>query len=487
MFKGVFYGRYSTDMQQETSIKGQRRAVEEFAEKFNIEIVEEYIDRGRSGQGDKREDFQRMIEDITEGNLKVNFVIVWKLDRFARNDSIHHEYECLLEKHGVSILSATENVNGNDLANKLVKEITVLFNQEEVRKLIENVNRGKKETALEGKWCGGTPPLGYDVDKETQKLVVNDTEAKIVKLAFKLRAQGFSYTYIINKLNGHNYKTKRGNEFGKNSLFDLFNNIKYKGIYEYNRASAKSKTGTYNRHSSKNEDEIIRIEGGCPQIVSTEIWDKVKSMSRKHSEIKPKGNYLLSGMVVCKCGAKMQVNNRGKYISFFCPEHKKNKCDGKEVNMEHLQKFVLFELAKKIFDKKSIDNFLNSYDEVTEKKRKKMKKHKNGIKRQIREEKQKISKCITAIESSSKEAVIEALTAKIEEHLKTKERLERQLKHLQTEVDEKPSIEDVKKLQNDFIAYMSSQINLPSRKNILEQLVEEIKVLDDKIEVVFNL
>ncbi len=60
-------------------------------------------------------------------------------------------------------------------------------------------------------WCGGTPPLGYDVDRDTQTLIINEKEAKAVKLAFKLRAQGFSYSYITEQLNRRGYKTKLGN------------------------------------------------------------------------------------------------------------------------------------------------------------------------------------------------------------------------------------------------------------------------------------
>ena len=63
----------------------------------------------------------------------------------------------------------------------------------------------------------------------------------------------------------------------------------------------------------------------CYDVVLDKVWNKVNAMSRKRSGIKPKGDYLLSGMVVCKCGATMQVNrrnNHGKdYISFFCPRH----------------------------------------------------------------------------------------------------------------------------------------------------------------------
>ena len=112
-------------------------------------------------------------------------------------------------------------------------------------------------------------------------------------------------------------------------IHEIFKNVKYKGVYEYNRAVSKSSDGKFNRHASKPEAEIIRIKNGCPRIASDEIWDKVNSMGKKHSKIKPKGDYLLSGLVICKCGTSMQVNRRNnhqkEYLSFFAQNTKINK------------------------------------------------------------------------------------------------------------------------------------------------------------------
>ena len=106
---GVIYARYSSDNQREESIDGQIRECKEFAEKNDIRIIDTYIDRALSAKTDNRPSFQQMIKDSSKGLFDV--IIVWKLDRFARNryDSAH--YKNILKKNGVKVISATEAIS----------------------------------------------------------------------------------------------------------------------------------------------------------------------------------------------------------------------------------------------------------------------------------------------------------------------------------------------------------------------------------------
>jgi len=318
-----------------------------------------------------------------------------------------------------------------------------------------------------------TPPLGYDVDRDTQTLIINEKEAKAVKLAFKLRAQGFSYSYITEQLNRRGYKTKLGNTFGKNSLYEIYNNIKYKGVYEYNRAAAKSANGKFNRHASKNKDEIIQIKDGCPRIVSDKVWDKVNAMSIKRSGIKPKGDYLLSGLVVCKCGTTMQVNrrnNHGKdYISFFCPKHKnKEGCDAKEINMETLEEFVLLQLREIVFEKNRIEQLSCDLSSLDEKRAKSTKRKIKELKATIRQNKQKITNCFIRIEDGCPKPIAQQYEERITELTVTNTRLNKQLKGIQKELAEVPTEDELLNAKHSLISYMSSTVNLPQRKAYLQ-------------------
>ena len=159
--KGVIYARYSSDNQREESIDGQLRECRAFAEKNDIQILDVYIDRALSAKTDNRPDFQRMVKDSAKGNFEV--VLVWKLDRFARNryDSAH--YKTILRKNGIKVVSAAENISQGAegiLLESMLEGMAEYYSAE----LSEKIKRGQKENALKCKYNGGALPIGYTVD-----------------------------------------------------------------------------------------------------------------------------------------------------------------------------------------------------------------------------------------------------------------------------------------------------------------------------------
>ena len=100
--KAVIYARYSSDNQTEASIEGQLRECMEFANHTGITVVSNYIDRAMSAKTDNRPEFQRMIKDSYKRCFDI--IIVWKLDRFARNLK-HTHHHILLLFHTVLLLS----------------------------------------------------------------------------------------------------------------------------------------------------------------------------------------------------------------------------------------------------------------------------------------------------------------------------------------------------------------------------------------------
>ena len=105
----VIYARYSSDSQREASIEGQLRDCKDYAEKNGITVVGTYIDRAYSAKTDDRPEFQHMIKDSAKKIFDV--VLVWKLDRFARNryDAVNYKHQ--LEKNGVHLVSAMEPIS----------------------------------------------------------------------------------------------------------------------------------------------------------------------------------------------------------------------------------------------------------------------------------------------------------------------------------------------------------------------------------------
>ena len=106
--RAVIYARYSSSGQREESIEGQLRDCYEFAKKHGIIVIGEYIDKAMTGRVDRRPDFQRMMKDSEKGRF--NCVLLWKMDRFARNryDSAMYKYK--LKKNGIRIFYAKETI-----------------------------------------------------------------------------------------------------------------------------------------------------------------------------------------------------------------------------------------------------------------------------------------------------------------------------------------------------------------------------------------
>ena len=320
MKKAAIYARYSSENQRNESIDAQISAIEEYAKRNNIIIVATYIDRAKSATTADRPSFQEMIK-MSETGL-FDTIIVHKLDRFARSKYDSAIYKQKLKVNNVQLLSATENLDGTP-ESIILESVLEAMAEYYSKNLAREIMKGNMENAKKAVHCGGIPPLGYDI--KDKKLIINNREAEAVRIIFKMYADGCGYSEIIKTLNQKGYKTKIGKSFGKNSLFEILRNEKYKGIYTYNKSSHKTSKGTYNRHCYKSDEEVIRIENGCPQIISAEIFEKVQKRQeenkRIHQHNRDRQKYLLSGLVFCgKCGSAMHANRRRKnsQLTFRC-------------------------------------------------------------------------------------------------------------------------------------------------------------------------
>lgn len=282
---GVIYARYSSDNQREESIEGQLRECKAFAEKNDIQIVNTYIDRALSAKTDNRPDFQRMIKDSEKGMFDT--VIVWKLDRFARNryDSAH--YKSILRKNGVKVISATELISDSAegiLLESMLEGMAEYYSAE----LSEKVVRGLTENALKCKYNGGTLPIGYTID-ENQYFQIDPLTAPAVLDAFKQYTEGASMQEVTDNMNIKGIRTKRGGKISINSVTRMLHNHRYIGEYKYND---------------------ITKPGGIPAIIPEDLFNRVqermaanKKAPAKH---KAEDEYLLTTKLFCgKCGCLM--------------------------------------------------------------------------------------------------------------------------------------------------------------------------------------
>ena len=139
--KAVIYARYSSDNQREESIEGQLRECRAFAQKNDITVLRDYIDRAFSAKTDNRPAFQEMIKDSSKKLFDV--IIVWKLDRFARNRYDSARYKAQLKKNGVKVISATEVISegAEGIILESVRVCGILFRR----------SRGKSRARHDGK------------------------------------------------------------------------------------------------------------------------------------------------------------------------------------------------------------------------------------------------------------------------------------------------------------------------------------------------
>ena len=175
----VIYARYSSDSQREASIEGQLRDCKAYAEKNGITVVGTYIDRAYSAKTDDRPDFQRMIKD--SGKKIFDVVLVWKLDRFARNryDAVNYKYQ--LEKNGVHLVSAMEPISQGP-EGIMVESMLIGMAEYYSAELALKVARGERENALQCKYNGGVVPLGFTIGKEDRLYHIDPETAPICLL-----------------------------------------------------------------------------------------------------------------------------------------------------------------------------------------------------------------------------------------------------------------------------------------------------------------
>ena len=332
----VIYARYSSDNQREESIEGQIRECTAYAEKNGITVVKHYIDRALSAKTDNRPDFQQMIKD-SEKRL-FDIVLVWKLDRFARNryDSAHYEYQ--LERNHVKLVSATEPISDSP-AGIMVKSMLTGMAEYYSAELSEKVVRGMTENVLKGKYNGGTVPIGFKVDEE-KFFQIDPLKAPFVVEAFQKYDDGASMKEIMNWLNDSGVTTNRNQKFTYNSVWKLLSNRRYIG---------------------ENRFKDIVMPDSIPAIVDKELFDRVQAKIEKNRRApahhKAEDDYLLTTKLFCgMCGAMMFGEcgtGRNKVVHHYykCSTAKRFKtCKKKTVRKEWLEDLVVAETMKLIQD-----------------------------------------------------------------------------------------------------------------------------------------
>ena len=462
----VIYARYSSDSQREASIEGQLRDCKDYAEKNGITVVGTYIDRAYSAKTDDRPDFQRMIKD--SGKKIFDVVLVWKLDRFARNrfDAVNYKYQ--LEKNGVHLVSAMEPISQGP-EGIMVESMLIGMAEYYSAELALKVARGERENALQCKYNGGIVPLGFTIGKEDRLYHIDPETAPIVQEIFTRYADGEPAEKIAASLNERGLRTRTGKPFVKNSFFQIFRNRRYIGEYRY---------------------KDIVTPGGIPAIVDKDLFDRVQQRFEQNRiahgrPAKEDVSYLLTTKLFCgKCGTLMGgesgTSHMGNtYYYYKCgnaKRHGKAHCDLKAIRKEPLERFVVETAIKVIFSDEIIERLIDLVMEAQQKENTRL----PVLKDQLRDTEKRLANLLEAIEQG-------ILTPTTKQRL---DELEARKEALNTSILE----EELKKpvLTREWIRFWLEKFrkgdvgSTEHQRQIIDTFVNSVYVFDDRVVLNFN-
>lgn len=407
----VIYARYSSHNQRDVSIDQQVKAVRSFAAVQGLTVTGVYADRAISGTTDQRPEFQRMIEDAKAGLF--SYVLVYSLDRFARDRFDSVTYKQILKEHGVRVLSAMENI-GDDAAGVLMEAVLEGLAEYYSRELSTKIKRGLQDNA-EKCLVACALPYGYRKGADG-KFEIDPAEADVVREVFRRVAAHETLADIYRDLNARGIRTKHGAEWNRSSFRKMLANERYIGTYIYGD---------------------IRIEGGVPAIVDRSTFYAVREEMERRSEPQGEGVpakrrgrnvYYLTGKLFCGLceSALVGTSGRGKsgtsYTYYACKKQLKEKtCTKTAVSQPKIEWAIAKAIREFAMDDELIEELVESSLEKQDEMAKEQDRELDTIRDELKQTETAVSNIMKAIEQGiitpDMKARMEELSAK-KAHLK---------------------------------------------------------------------
>jgi site-specific DNA recombinase len=350
----AIYTRKSTEEgldQEFNSLDAQREAAEAYVRSQAHEgwvcLRERYDDGGFTGGNMERPALQRLLNDIKAG--KIDVVVTYKVDRLSRSLLDFAKMMAVFEEHRVSFVSVTQQFHTATSMGRLILNVLLSFAQFEREMIAERTRDKIAATRRKGRWCGGMPILGYDIDRHSVKLVVNEEEAARVRTIFALYLKQRGLMATVEELARRGWHNKRwltrkgrscgGQPFVKTSLAKLLSNVTYVGKVKY-------------------KDEVHA--GEHQAIVDETLWQRVQDLlndnrtSGKGTVPKP-SDALLKGLLYCAaCGRAMTPtyacrNGAKRYRYYICSgvlKRGRQSCPTRLVPAGAIEQFVIDQIRQ---------------------------------------------------------------------------------------------------------------------------------------------
>jgi site-specific DNA recombinase len=351
----AIYTRKSTEegLEQEfNSLDAQREAAEAYVRSQAHEgwvcASERYDDGGFTGGNMERPALQRLLSDIKAG--QINVVVTYKVDRLSRSLLDFAKMMTVFEEHHVSFVSVTQQFNTATSMGRLILNVLLSFAQFEREMIAERTRDKIAATRRKGRWCGGRPILGYDIDRHSVKLVVNEEEATQVRAIFALYLKHRGLLSTVEELARRGWHNKRwltrkgrscgGRPFIKTSLAKLLTNVTYAGKTRY-------------------KDEIYAGEHRA--IVGEAVWQRVQELLKNNrtageDRVRKPSSALLKGLLYCAgCGRAMTptytCRNAGRRYSYYvCSgvlKRGRQSCPSRLVSAAAIERFVVDQIRQR--------------------------------------------------------------------------------------------------------------------------------------------
>jgi site-specific DNA recombinase len=348
------YTRKSTEegLEQEfNSLDAQREAGEAFIASQRAEgwtcLPDRYDDGGFTGGNMDRPALRRLLADIADG--KIDCVIVYKVDRLSRSLLDFARMMQTFDQHCVSFVSVTQQFNTATSMGQLILNVLLSFAQFEREIIAERTRDKMAATRRKGKWSGGTPLLGSDLDPQGGRLHINEAEAQRVRAIFALYLEHQALLPVVQELArrgwvGKSWQTRkgrlrRGRPFTKTSLYRLLTNVVYAGKVRY-------------------KDETH--EGEQPALIDLDTFQRVQALLHCHGPtLGPPSRHrfgaLLKGLlrcVACDCAmTPAHTTRKGsqRYRYYTCSNAQKRgwqTCPSKSIPAAPLEQLVIAQIQR---------------------------------------------------------------------------------------------------------------------------------------------
>lgn len=460
--KAVIYARYSSDNQREESIEGQLRECKEYAKRYDMVVVDTYIDRALSAKTDNRPEFLRMIKESGKGLFDI--VLVWKLDRFARNRYDSARYKNILKKNGVKVISARENISeGSEgiILEAMLEGYAEYYSVE----LSEKVIRGMTENALKCKYNGGGVPIGYYID-EQQHYRIDPQTAPFILEVFNRYKDGMSMKKIADVLNNQGICSSHGGKITINIVNHILKNRRYIGEYRYR--------------------DIVN-ENGIPAIIPKDLFEQVQERMAKNKKAparyKAEDSYLLTTKLFCgKCGAYMvgecgTSQTKKVYHYYRCVNTKKRKtCNKKAVRKDWIEDLVVKQTMNAIMNDEVMERLIDKIYELQKRENTTL----PLLKKQLAETEKGINNMLNAIQAG---IITQSTKQRLTELEDTKSNLE--ISIMQEEMKQPTLTRE----QISFFIYRFRELDVSKqehRQRLIDSFVNAVYLYDDKIIITFN-